>query len=103
MTLPKQIKIVGMVYPVTEENLDDGETYYYGKVDYMTPRIRIEQTMAYGVKVQALIHEIFHALCHHTGHVGYDHEEQFAHMLGCQLPVLLRENRELVQAILDSE
>ncbi len=101
--IPKQVAIFGTVYPVSEENLDDGDTYYYGKIDYMTPRIRIEQTMAQDVKVQALIHEIFHALCHHTGHIGYDNEERLAVMLGCQLPNLLRQNPELVQAILKGD
>src|SRR5262245_10411989 len=100
--LPKQVTVVGMTYPVTECNLDDGTTFYYGQCDHTIPAIRIEQVLAPQVKLQALVHEIFHALCHQTGHIGYSEEERLAVMLGCQLPNLLRENRELVQAILDT-
>lgn len=106
MKLPKRVNIAGMVYPVSEvENLKnpfDGG-FAYGTVMHTVPAIQIESTLADSVKVQALLHEIMHALFHQTGHSDDTDEERVVRMLGCQLPHLLRCNPELVAAIMNTE
>lgn len=104
MNLPKCVVVTGMVYTVTEvEDLKwDEDTMAYGMVLHTVPCIKIEATLDERVKLQSLVHEMMHALFHQTGHSDFDYEEQMARLLGCQLPTLLRENRELVHAILDS-
>jgi hypothetical protein len=104
--LPKQVMIAGMVYPVSEvQDLQSPfhDEFCYGTVMHTVPAIQVESTLADSVKVQALLHEMFHALFHQTGHTGFDDEERIVMMLGCQLPSLIRANRELFERILNTD
>jgi hypothetical protein len=105
MKLPKQVTVAGMPYSVTQVTdltspLAD-DAFCYGTVMHTVPAIQVESTLAERVKVQALVHEVMHALFHQTGHIDYVEDERLIRMLGCQLPILLRENPELVAAIME--
>ena len=103
MNLPKLIHVMGTDYTVEEiENLSDEDgRMFYGKIQHTVPRIQIENTLADSVKVQSLLHEAFHGLFHHGGHIDLEHEERIAWFLGCQLPSFVRANKALFQMILN--
>lgn len=100
MILPKEVHILGITYDVEAMNLDGDDGAYYGKVWHLDPTIYIEETLRDDIAIQSVIHETIHALFHQTGHIDIDDEERVACLLGCQLPQLLRDNREFFLKIL---
>ena len=71
----------------------------WGECDHKTLTIRVSNKLPEPHKTTALVHEIFHAMLAHSG--LNEHDEFHVNALSIRLVEVLRDNPELVKAIVD--
>ena len=90
MSIPKEIKIGGMQYAVTEKDTVDNNAQCYGVCVYHDTHIEIKKELSAERKEQTLIHEMMHGVFFESGFE--DHEEEVVNRVSAVLYQVLKDN-----------
>lgn len=91
MDMPKQIKILGIIYEVEEVDCISREELQLAHIDYMHQKIQVLSDLGKQKKEQALMHEILHGI---YNALGFDYtDEENIQRLACVLHHVIVENK----------
>ena len=106
--IPKKVRIGLYTFKViiTEQPIyrfeEDGAKYLDGRINTRLEQIQINgEDTTERTRVQVLMHEIIHGILNQGGF--QDHNEEFVECLSFGLIPLIRDNPDLIKAILDFE
>ena len=84
------VKIGGLVYEVSKESDLQGKTEDWGRIEYKTGKIVLDDSQSRQIEDQTLIHELTHGILVEAGYA--DHEEEQADRIGKILYQVLTDN-----------
>lgn len=96
MNIPKEVKILGLIYKVEEvECIDVKNEETAGEADHNNLVIRLKSNLSSTQKENTLIHEIVHSILESLGDHEPSDDEKFVYRFSSVLHQVLKDNQSL--------
>lgn len=96
MNIPKEVKILGLVYKVEEvECIDVKNEETAGEADHNNLVIKLKSNLSSTQKENTLIHEMVHSILETLGDYETSDDEKFVYRFSSVLHQVLKDNQSL--------
>ena len=96
MNIPKEVKILGLIYKIEEvECIDVKNEETAGEADHNNLVIKLKSSLSSTQKENTLIHEIVHSILESLGDYKPSDDEKFVYRFSGVLHQVLKDNQSL--------
>lgn len=92
MSLPKELRILGLTYRIEEVECVNKISAEKGEINFLTHEIKIDKSMPQDLKEQTLLHEVIHAVFDSLGMYELNDDERTVQSLATALYSTFKEN-----------